>query len=59
MFQSIYTTIIINIHELLGKGLGWIIDSVTDYTISISKYNPLNGSSLIKLPKELDNPRKA
>ena len=24
----------------LGKGPGWIIDSVIDYTISISKYNP-------------------
>ena len=29
----------------------WIIDSVIDYTISISKYKPLAGSSYIKLPK--------
>ena len=29
-----------------------------DHTISISKYNPLAGSSYIKLPKELDHPRK-
>ena len=27
--------------------------------MSISKYNPLAGSSYIKLPKELDHPRKA
>ena len=26
--------------------------------MSISKYNPLAGSSYIKLPKELDHPRK-
>ena len=35
-----------------------IIDSVIDHSINISKYNPLVGSSCIKLPKELDFPRK-
>ena len=58
VFQSIYTTIITNIQKSLGKGSGWIIDSVTDYAISISKYSPLAGSSYIKLLKELDHPRK-
>ena len=58
MFQSIYTTIIINIQKSLGKVSGWIIDSVIDHIISISKYNFLAGSSYIKLPKELDHPRK-
>ena len=42
----------------LGKGSGWIIDSVIDHDISISKYNPLAGSSYIRLSKELDHPRK-
>ena len=37
---------------------GWIIDSVIDHIISISKYNPLAGSSYIKLTKELNHPRK-
>ena len=36
----------------------WITDSVVDHTINISKYNPLAGSSYIKLPKELNYPRK-
>ena len=58
MFQSIYTTIITNIQKSLGKCSGWIIDSVIDHTISISKFDPLTGSSYIKLPKELDHPRK-
>ena len=49
VFWSVYTTIISNIQKFLGKGSGWIIDSVTDYTISILKYNPLAGSSYIKL----------
>ena len=59
MFKLIYTTIIANIQKSLGKGSGWIIDSVIDHTISISKYNPLAGSSYIKLPKEIDHPRKS
>ena len=58
MFQSLYTTIITNIQKSLGNVLDWIIDSVIDHTISISKYNSLSGSSYIKLPKELDYPRK-
>ena len=57
-FQSIYTTIITNIQQSLGKGSGWITDLVIDHIISISKYNPLSESSYIKLPKELHNPRK-
>ena len=57
-FQPIYTTIISNIKKSLGKGSGWIIDSVIDHTISVLKYNPLVGSSYIKLTKELDHPRK-
>ena len=58
IFKSIYTTIISNTQKSLGKGSGWIIDSVINHTISISKYNPLAGSSYIKLPKELNHPRK-
>ena len=58
MFQSIFTTIMENIRKSLGNGSGGIIDSIIDHTTSISKYNPLAGSSYIKLPKELDHPRK-
>ena len=56
--RSIYTTIILNIQKSLGKGSGQIIDSVIDQNISVSKDNPLAGSSYIKLPKELNHPRK-
>ena len=58
MFQSIYSKTIKNIQKSLGKDSGWIIDSVIDRSISISKYNPLAGSSYVKLPKKLDYPRK-
>ena len=50
VFQSIYTTNIPNIEKSLGKSSGRIIDSGIDDTISISKYNPLAGSSYIKSP---------
>ena len=49
--QSMYTTIIANIQKSLGKVSRWIIDSVIDQTISILNYNPLAGSSYIKLTK--------
>ena len=58
MFKSIYTTIIANIQNSLGTNSEWIIDSFIYHTISISKCNPLAGSSYIKLHKELDHPRK-
>ena len=38
--------------KFLGKGSGWIIDSVIMHNINISRYNPLAGSSYIKLAKE-------
>ena len=58
VFQSVYTTVITNIQKSLGKVSDWIIDSVIDHTITISKYNPVVGSSYIKLTKELDYQRK-
>ena len=57
-FQSIYTTVISNIQTSLVKGSGQISDSVIDHTISISKYKPLAGGIYIRLPKELNHPRK-
>ena len=57
VFQSIYTITISKIQKYLGKGLGWIINSVIDHTISISNYNPLAESNYIKLSGELDHPR--
>ena len=42
VFESIYITVIANLED----------------NINISKYNSLAGNSYIKLPKELDHPRK-
>ena len=49
LFQSIYTTVMSNIRKVLGKGSGWIIDSVIDHNINISKYNLVAGRGYIKL----------
>ena len=59
VFESIYAAIIIsNMQKILRKGSGWIIDLVINHEISFSKTNPLAGTSYIRLPKELDHPRK-
>ena len=58
MFHLIYTTVIPNIQKSLGNGPSQIIDSFIDNNVSISKYNPLVGSSYIKLPEELHHPRE-
>ena len=40
----------------LGKGSSWINVSLVDHTMSISKYNPLAGSSYFKtVQKDLIN----
>ena len=54
VFQSIYTTIVFNKQKYHGVGLGCIIDSVVSHLINISKYNPLAGSSSIKLQLHLE-----
>ena len=42
-----------NFQKNLGKGLGWITDSVVGHTIKISKYNSSVGSSYIKFLKKI------
>ena len=59
VFESIYTTVISKIQKSLGQSSGWIIHLIIDRNINISKYNPLAGSSYIKLLKELDHPGKS
>ena len=56
--QHILQLYISNIQKFILKGSCWIIDSVIDHDISISKYNPFVGSSYLKLPKEIDHPKK-
>ena len=41
-----------------GKGSGWIIDSVIEHNINISKYYTLAGSSYIKITKKAKPSKK-
>ena len=43
------------IAQWISEGSGWSTESVDNHNINIVKYNPLRGSSYIKLPKELRN----
>ena len=58
LFESVYNAILSNIRECLGKTLAWITDSAVSYSINISQHNPLSDSNYIKLPKELEHPKK-
>ena len=58
LFESVYNAILSNIRECLGKTLAWIIDLAVSYSINISQHNPLSDSNYIKLPKELEHPKK-
>ena len=54
----LYQTTLQLYRTFLGKSSGWIIDSIIDHKINISKYNSWAGSSCTKLPNELEHPRK-
>ena len=44
-----------DIHKWISEGSAWIIKSINGYYINIIKYQPLTGSSYIKLPTELQH----
>ena len=44
-----------NIHKWISEGSAWIIKSINGHYINIIKYEPLTGSSYIKLPTELQH----
>ena len=58
VFEAIYGTVLSNIQKFLGQDSSWITDSDIDHNVNILKYNPLAGSSYIKLPEELSHSRK-
>ena len=46
------------IDKWVSEGSGWVIDSINNHYINITTYKPLNGSSYIELPIELQNSAK-
>ena len=53
-----FQEILYRVDAWINNGSGWIIESIESQYINISTYKPLLGSSYIKLPTELDHPRK-
>ena len=46
------------IAQWVSKGSGWTIQSVDNHYLNIVQYQPMKGSSYIKLPQELRNSAK-
>ena len=42
----------------ISEGSGWTIESVNNHYLNVVKYEPIKGSSYIKLPSELINSKK-
>ena len=46
------------IAQWVSEGSGWTIQSVDNHYLNIVQYQPMKGSSYIKLPQELRNSKK-
>ena len=44
--------------QWISEGSGWTIQSVDNHYLNIVQYQPMKGSSYIKLPQELRNSKK-
>ena len=44
--------------QWISEGSGWTIESVDNHYLNIVQYEPMKGSSYIKLPEELRHPKK-
>ena len=56
--QTSKQTILNKIAQWISEGSGWTIQSVDNHYLNIVKYKPMNGSSYIQLPTELQNSAK-
>ena len=56
--QSSKEQILNMIAQWISKGSGWTVESVDNHYLNIVQYQPMKGSSYIKLPQELRNSAK-
>ena len=56
--QSSKQQILNMIAQCVSEGSGWTIQSVNNHYLNIVQYQPIKGSSYIKLPQELRNSRR-
>ena len=50
--------ILLNIFQWISEGSCWVIQSIDNHHFNIVKYQPIKGSSYIKLPQELQHSAK-
>ena len=53
-----FQEILYRIDNWINEGSGWIVKSISNENVNISKYSPLIGSSFVELPSELENSKK-
>jgi len=46
------------IADWISEGFNWVIELILDHYLNIINYQPLRGGSYLKLPQELQNPKK-
>ena len=53
-----FQEILYRIDNWINESSGWILESIESQYINVSTFRPLLGTSYIKLPVELRNPKK-
>ena len=56
--ENAFQEILYRIDNWINEGSGWIVELIESQYINVSTYRPLSGSSYIKLPVELESPKK-
>ena len=56
--ENAFQEILYRIDNWINEGSGWIVELIESQQINISAYTPIWGSSYVKLPAELRNPKK-
>ena len=56
--ENAFQEILYRIDNWINEGSGWIVELIESQQINISAYRPISGSSYVKLPAELRNPKK-
>ena len=56
--DQVFNEIIYRLANWISHGSGWIVEEIISQFLNVSSYLPLSGSTYIKLPDELNHPKK-
>ena len=56
--KNAFQELLYRIDNWINEGSGWIVELLKFQYINISSHRPISGSSYVKLPAELRNPKK-